>query len=181
MTPSPSLSTTPHAGDAPDMTPFVKVPTDASTTMLRRKSLLSQPPEFFAKYFGGRAPTLEEKLFWIERSIIAMTELNVYRNNLYQVSIKKVSPFIRLSILRHDLQPCKDWKHFQQIKNELVGPDYEAVELFPSENRLIDTSNEYHLWVHSEPAYRFPFGFFEGRYVLDRPLILEESFALGAG
>lgn len=49
-----------------------------------------------------------------------------------------------------------DWRDFQRIKNELVAPEAEAVELFPAESRLVDTANHYHLWVF--PEYRFPFG-----------------------
>jgi hypothetical protein len=181
MTESPSFSIIPDTVHTPEMTPFVRIRREASAAMLQRKGLLALPTEFFAKFFGGRLPTLEEKLFWIERSIIAMTELNVYQNNIYEVSVVNGSPFIRLSIRRHDLQPCKEWKHFQQIKNALIGPDHEAVELFPSESRLIDTNNEYHLWVHSEPAYRFPLGFFQERVVLDEPVTFQETRGLNAG
>ena len=180
MTHSPNLSLIPHPGSTPEMTPFVKIRREASTAMLQRRAFLAMPAEFFAQFFGGRIPTLAEKLFWIERSIIAMTDLNVYHNNLYEVTVGNPSPFIRLSIRRHDFQPCKEWKHFQQIKNILIGPHHEAVELFPSEDRLIDSNNEYHLWVHPEPNYRFPLGFSQGRVVLDGPVTYEGTFGVAA-
>jgi len=47
----------------------------------------------------------------------------------------------------------------QRIKNEIVGPEHEAVELFPAESRLVDTSNQYHLWVLTSDENRWPFGF----------------------
>jgi len=41
----------------------------------------------------------------------------------------------------------KDWRHFQQIKNEICGPEREGFEVYPAESRLVDTSNKWHLWV----------------------------------
>ena len=46
------------------------------------------------------------------------------------------------------------WAHLQQIKNEIVGPDREAVMIFPSEDRLVDTANEY--WLYVYPTGEFP-------------------------
>lgn len=72
---------------------------------------------------------------------------------------------IQLSIARNDKKTIKDWRDMQRIKNELVGPDREAVELYPSESRLVDTSNQYHLWVLPKGMI-FPFGF-ENRLVTE--------------
>ena len=44
----------------------------------------------------------------------------------------------------------KDWRHFQQIKNEIAGEEREAVEIYPAESRKVDTSNKWHLWVLPE-------------------------------
>jgi len=78
-----------------------------------------------------------------------------------------------LSIRTHDRSPIKDWRDMQEIKNQLVGENYEAVELFPSENRLVDTANQYHMWVLEKTADEggyFPFGF-HGRLVdYNKPL-----------
>ena len=79
--------------------------------------------------------------------------------------VERNGPLIHMCIRRHDEQPCKDWRDHQQIKSELIGPECEAVELFPAESRLIDTTNEYHLWVNPSPSYRFPFGFNAARCV----------------
>jgi hypothetical protein len=75
---------------------------------------------------------------------------------------------IWLSIKRNDKTPCRSWRDFQDIKNQLVGPENEAIEIFPAESRLIDTSNQYHLWAFSDPNYRLPFGFDSGRTVLEQ-------------
>jgi hypothetical protein len=44
----------------------------------------------------------------------------------------------------------RDWKDFQAIKNDLCSPTREAFELYPSEERLHDTDNIYHMWVLPE-------------------------------
>jgi hypothetical protein len=59
-----------------------------------------------------------------------------------------------------------DWRHFQRIKNEIAGPEREAVEIYPAESRLVDTANEYWLWVLPERE-RLHFGF-EERAVQDK-------------
>lgn len=98
-----------------------------------------------------------------------------WRNDLYQVSLRRCPAgyfaidieMIHLNIRRIDGRPIfRDWRHFQRIKNELVGPEVEAVELYPAESRLSDTSNKYHLFCFPE-GYRIPFGIERGRDVLD--------------
>lgn len=69
-----------------------------------------------------------------------------------------------LSIRRNDREPCDSWRDFQEIKNQIAGPDREAVQIYPAESRLVDTSNQYHLWVLPE-GVSFPMGFFEGRVI----------------
>jgi len=49
------------------------------------------------------------------------------------------------------------WAQKQRIKNEIVGGDRLAVEVFPTMDRLVDAAPAYHLWVY--PAgYMLPFG-----------------------
>jgi hypothetical protein len=92
----------------------------------------------------------------------------IYTNNLYQVEVRRKQPVnddsitvAHLSIKRHDKKPIIDWRHFQWIKNELVGPENEGCELFPAEKRLVDGANQYHLWVFEQTDLKFPFGFNE--------------------
>lgn len=75
-------------------------------------------------------------------------------------------PLIWLSIHHVDRRPVHDWRHLQRIKNELVGPEYEGMEMYPAESRLVDTSNQYHLWVVNDPAFRWPWGYGD-RLVMD--------------
>lgn len=50
-------------------------------------------------------------------------------------------------IKRNDRMPIHDWRHLQQIKNDICGEDREAVELYPATDRVNDGANQYHLWV----------------------------------
>lgn len=78
----------------------------------------------------------------------------LYLSEHYQVAIDKDVEhgfagllFWHLSIKRIDKEPIMDWRDLQAIKNQLCGPECEALQLFPAESRCVDTSNQYHLWV----------------------------------
>ena len=154
------------------MTPFRRVPVNPINIMLKREALLAQPADFFAPFFGGRTPSLQEIVQFIEVALQRMVSLNVWENDIYTVEINHHAPFVHLDISRHDGAPCNCWRELQQIKNELVGPNCEAVELFPAESRKVDTSNQYHLWVHPDPEYRFPLGFAH-RFVLENSVRMD--------
>jgi len=96
-------------------------------------------------------------------------ETQTFRNNLYVVHKRErplfdkdgieVGTVIQLSIHDHTRSTRRDWRHFQKIKNELLGPEEEAVELYPAESRLVDLSNEYSLW--SIKGWKWPIGYAE--------------------
>lgn len=75
-------------------------------------------------------------------------------------------PVLHLSFRREDRKPIRDWRHVQRMKSELCGADVEAVELYPAEDRLLDGSNQYHLWAFP-PGLRLPWGINGGRAVAD--------------
>lgn len=90
-----------------------------------------------------------------------------YINSRYQVIIESnpvqdgedsVIEMVHLSIKRLDQAPVRDWRDFQRIKNELVGPECEGVELFPAESRCVDTANQYHLWCVKSNTFRWEIG-----------------------
>jgi len=92
-----------------------------------------------------------------------------YLNSRYQVfvyrreqvpQVKNFPQLIWLSIKRLDKEPIHDWRDMQRIKNELVGEEHDAVEVYPAESRLMDTANQYHLWVFEDTVDKvcFPFG-----------------------
>jgi hypothetical protein len=78
----------------------------------------------------------------------------LYLSEQYQVAIDKTPPhgfagvvMWHLSIKRLDKEPIMDWRDLQAIKSQLCGAEAEAIQLFPAESRVVDTSNQYHLWV----------------------------------
>ena len=75
-------------------------------------------------------------------------------------------PIIHLTFSRVDRTADHDWRELQRIKNEILGPEYEAVELYPAESRLVDSANQFHLWALKD-CHTFPFGFKDGRCVSD--------------
>jgi len=80
-------------------------------------------------------------------------------SHLYEVAMSPTGiDALHITVQRRDGSLVKDWRHLQQIKNELAGPEREAVELYPAESRKTDTSNKWHLWV-LPIGVRFDFGF----------------------
>ena len=152
------------------MDPFVEIPHDVRENQIHRDALLAQPPEFFKGYCQGRVPDLFERMCLVERLVQAAAAPQVFVNEIYRVQVRREEQIMHLTIVRWDGRPCKDWRHFQQIKNELAGPECEAVELFPAESRLVDMDHEYHLWVNTDPKFRFPFGYAR-RHVTKQPLM----------
>lgn len=82
-----------------------------------------------------------------------------WMNDLYQVTrrvVEGAGGIVHLNIRRRDGAVVRDWRHLQRIKNELIGAECEAIEIFPAESRLVDTCNKYHLWGYTDPTFRFP-------------------------
>jgi hypothetical protein len=101
--------------------------------------------------------------------------LSVWQSSLYEVYVFRVplpewpgNEVTWLSIKRLNKDAVRDWRHLQQIKNEICGPQREAMEMFPAESRLVDTSNQYHLWVLAE-GHRFPFGYQQRAVIASKP------------
>ena len=98
--------------------------------------------------------------------------VGTFVNNRYQVQIKTLDSemfgerCVWLAIVRLDRAPVHDWRDLQRIKNELCGPECEALELYPAESRLVDTNNQAHLFVMPEGT-TIPLGYIE-RDVADR-------------
>jgi len=91
-------------------------------------------------------------------------EGETWLNELYVVIKKSIGKGgIHLSIRRQDRAACRDWRHFQKIKNQLAGPEREALELYPAESRLVDGANQFHIWVLPE-GVQVPVGW-KCRYV----------------
>jgi uncharacterized cupredoxin-like copper-binding protein len=108
----------------------------------------------------------EEHAVFIEQTTGAKIDRpetqEMWKNDLYTVTVRRNDKGVHhLSIRRNDRKPAHDWRHFQQIKNDIAGESIEAIELYPAESRLVDTANQYHLWC-LPPGQTFPFGFISG-------------------
>ena len=89
-----------------------------------------------------------------------MTEI-IHKLAEYQVIERQMDEgWLWLSIKKLNKNPIHDWRELQKIKNLIAGKEREAVELYPSESRLVDTSNQYHLFVLPK-GEQFPFGYGE--------------------
>ncbi|WOH70657.1 hypothetical protein RX330_20380 [Bradyrhizobium sp. NDS-1] len=83
-----------------------------------------------------------------------------WQNAVFLVlKIQLGSGWFKLRIERRDGEPIsREWRLFQNIKNQLLGPECEALELYPAESRKIDSANMYHLYGVADPEVKFSFG-----------------------
>lgn len=108
------------------------------------------PPELVRETMSHYKIDEAQARAWLERD---HAKCRYFVNYLYQVAVAPCGPedsCLHLNIRRRDGTMVKDWRHFQQIKNEIAGPEREAVEIYPAESRKVDTSNKWHLWVLPE-------------------------------
>lgn len=102
-----------------------------------------------------------------------------YRNSRYTVTVREedyaaadaAAGVLRgkhLSVSNRDTSARHDWRDFQRLKNELVAPDWEAVELYPAERRLCDSANQYHLFAFPGGT-AFAFLGFQERLISEDP------------
>jgi hypothetical protein len=80
---------------------------------------------------------------WREESPDSVWHNDQYEMLVYGAGRRQHTP------VHQALRPCaiRNWRHFQQMKNEIAGAEREGLELFPREGRLADNANQYHLWV----------------------------------
>lgn len=92
----------------------------------------------------------------IEDGVVDDTERpEQWTNDLYSVTVRRWTEdpvfgsrggMIQIGISALDGTSRHDWRDFQNIKNQIAGPECEAFELYPAERRLLDPSNYYTLW-----------------------------------
>lgn len=93
-----------------------------------------------------------------------MNDQYVVHKRLIESNDPDILPMIHLSIRNQDRSTRHDWRDFQRIKNQLAGPEYEGLEVYPAESRKVDTANQYHLWCF---PFSMGFGLGEQRIVTD--------------
>lgn len=82
-----------------------------------------------------------------------------YRNDEFVVLVRDTKN--KFGLCRHIAIRNKEgteikWKEKQALKNAIFGKFYTAIEVFPSEDNLIDEANLYHLLI-LPMDYIFPF------------------------
>jgi len=91
----------------------------------------------------------------------------IWTNDVYQVFVYKGSKVPHgmvgmditwLSIKRNDRNPIHDWRDLQSIKNQVTNREFDAIEIYPRESRLVDEANQFHLWVFTGGEF-LPIGF----------------------
>lgn len=95
----------------------------------------------------------------------------VYLNSRYQVNVySKDRELVWLSIKKRDKTAVgpERYRDFMAIKDQLMGPEYEAFEVYPARSRETDTANQYHLWVLPKDTI-LPVGFNDGRNIVVNP------------
>lgn len=130
---------------------------------LKRVSLMPRKKEAVEaqaiKFFNDSKTNVNFTLEQIKESFFREEKRNetleVYANSIYMVFVDRQTDLAEgelknkithLSIKRKDKRPCNSWADFQAIKNELVGEEVDAVEVYPKESNLVNTANQYHLW-----------------------------------
>ena len=73
--------------------------------------------------------------------------LGFYANNLFSIQCFEVRGVKVYGIRRHDQATNISWETKQRIKNEIIGKDISAIEVFPRDCDLVDQANMYWLWV----------------------------------
>jgi hypothetical protein len=95
-------------------------------------------------------------------------EAKWYRNNLFLVGVRPAEQpdgWLHLLVKRCDDSLAIGWPDLQRIKDEIVGPECEAVELFPANARLIHMGDTRHMWANPDPNDRLHVGMHVGRHV----------------
>lgn len=137
----------------PAWTPFVDV-TDQLSSPLARRMGISDPKVMLKVQELMGTGNLGTRVFQNSRYFVHRTPSD---EGGYTLSIRNIQ-----NDARHD------WREFQRIKNELCGPEREAIELYPAEHRLVDTSNQFYVYVLPE-GMRVPVGFGDRLVLKPRP------------
>jgi len=125
--------------------------------------------EFFSFLKEHGATKADAQAAW-KREKIREQRVENYRNETYHAMIDKHDTHgfgddiivWTLSIKRHDREPICDWRDFQEIKNQLCGEQAEGMMLYPAESRVVDTANQYWMYVFMNEGFIIPVGFTQG-------------------
>lgn len=93
-----------------------------------------------------------KKRHWALGGSLRFDPDTVWMNNRYVVQSLRNREILgrratKLMIRRCDSEPIYSWPDLQRIKNELFGPEVQALQMFPKMSELVDDANLYWLWV----------------------------------
>lgn len=80
----------------------------------------------------------------------------VWRNNHHSVQVYRSERMIlgilmdKWMIRRNDSEPIKYWHEIQNIKNEVIGEEQQAIQVFPKASELVDVANMYWLFTPTQ-------------------------------
>lgn len=70
----------------------------------------------------------------------------------YRVDIFPGQTYTRLRIQKRSGRDGITWDVLQQIKNDVLGEDVWAIEIFPPTSELVNEINARHLWTWAQPS-----------------------------
>lgn len=111
------------------------------------------------------------KLVMDKQQVVDGINVEFWSNDIYSVTVRRFDngwplgggPYLQIGIHSSDGSARHDWRDFQNIKNDVHHAEWEAIELYPAESRLLDPSNYYMLWC----APDIKVGKFVGRQIAD--------------
>lgn len=102
-----------------------------------------EPPAIQAGIYWQRAEWWENKIYYVMADFFL------------RGFFVDDSEYAVLGISSIDETARHDWRDFQRIKNDIVGDEWEGIELYPAESRLVDPSNRFYLWCVPKGVLRY--------------------------
>lgn len=96
---------------------------------------------------GTPGELAEGETFWANSHYLVI-------KRLFKVGDEFHGAHLSMRTVENDVR--HDWREMQRVKNELLGEDWEAVELYPAERRVVDMANQFHLFGF---PHEIPIGF----------------------
>jgi len=71
-------------------------------------------------------------------------------DDIYEVLVDYPDKYTHLRIYRVDGRPIHNYMDLFNIKNDILGREIEAIEIYPKLSNFKDGSNTYHIWAWKE-------------------------------
>lgn len=102
-------------------------------------------------------PSKFEEVSWSETQGLSIKNKpdKAWKSNHHVVQVYRNERLIlgklmnKWMIRRNDSEPIREWHEIQNIKNEVIGEEVEAIQIFPKASELVDVANMYWLFTPS--------------------------------